>query len=103
MELPRLELIWKKHRDKGLAIVAVQSNEEREKASKIIEEGGLTFPILQNEKENDVLNDVFGVQGFPTSYVVDREGRIMHFHLGYTAGDEKTLEEEMTALLDGRG
>jgi len=42
---------------------------------------------------------VFGVQSFPTSFLIDREGRVMYSHLGFEAGDEEHLAEEIESLL----
>jgi len=100
VELPRIEELWKKHKDRGFSVIALQNDQDTERASKVIEESGLTFHFLQNEKDNDVLWGVFKVGGYPTSFVVDREGRIMYCHIGFAAGDEVELEREILELLD---
>jgi hypothetical protein len=38
--------------------------------------------------------------GFPTSFIVDREGRIMYYHLGFDEGDGTLIEEEVLSLLE---
>jgi peroxiredoxin len=99
VELPRLEELWMKYRNRGFSVIAMQADQERERASKIIEDGGLTFPLLQNEKGNDVMGGLFGINGHPTSFIMDREGRIMYCHEGFTKGDEAELEREILELL----
>lgn len=99
MELPRLEEIWKKYRDEGLSIVAVQSDRDREKGQRLVEDKGLTFHILHNEAENDVVNGVYRSQGNPSTFLIDREGRIVRYHLGFEDGDELELEREIVELL----
>jgi hypothetical protein len=42
---------------------------------------------------------MFGVSAFPTSLLVDREGRVMYAHVGFELGDEQKLEEEIRSLL----
>ena len=99
-ELPRLESIWQNHRDNGLSIVAVQSNQNLEKGRRLIEKTALTFHVLHNESDNDVVNGIYHSMGNPSTYVIDRDGRIVSFHLGFQEGDEKTLEAEILALLE---
>ncbi len=94
MELPRLEPLYQKYKDKGLAVVAVEAQGDTEGATTFIDEHKLTYACLENGKdEGDVVRTVFGVRTFPTSYIIDREGRIMFYHLGFGEGDEEKLEE----------
>jgi len=46
-----------------------------------------------------VVRKVFGVTTFPTSFLIDRDGRVMYVHVGFEAGDEKHLEEQIRGLL----
>jgi peroxiredoxin len=101
VELPRLEPIWNRYRDEGFAILAIEANQETEGALKFIEEKGLTYTFVEDvEDEPTVVRDTLGVEGFPTSYIVDRKGRILYRHLGFDEGDEKTIEEEVKRLLE---
>ena len=99
MELPRLEEIWKKYKDEGLSIVAVQSNQDNEKGRKLVEKNGLSFPVLLNEAENDVVYGVYRSEGNPSTFLIDREGRILSYHLGYEEGDDVEYEQEIADLL----
>ena len=103
MELPRLQEIWKKYESEGLSIVAVQSSQDHEKGRLLVEEKGLTFPVLLNEENNDVVWDLYQGEGNPTTYVIDSEGRILSYHLGFQDGDEVKLEKEIADLLASPG
>lgn len=98
MELPRLETLWQKYRDQGVAIVAVEAVRDRERAVKFIEEKKLDFPLLENDENNDVVRGTYGVRSFPTSFMIDREGRIIYCHVGFEPGDEEKLEKEILEL-----
>jgi peroxiredoxin len=97
--LPRLEEIWQKYKDAGLSIVAIQSSQDHEKGRLLVEEKGLTFHVLQNEEDNDVVWGVYRGEGNPTTFLIDREGRILSYHLGFQEGDEVELEQEIADLL----
>lgn len=99
MELPRVEQLYRKYRDRGFTVVAVEAARDTERALKVINDNGLSFHLLETEEENDVVDDVFDVRGFPTVFMIDGDGRIIYYHLGFEKGDEAMLEEEILALL----
>jgi len=103
VELPRLEELWKKYKDEGLSVVAIQSDLDREKGLKLVEEKGLTFHILHNEEDNDVVNGVLRSEGNPSTFLIDRDGRVVSYHLGFQEGDEVKLEQEIADLLASEG
>jgi peroxiredoxin len=103
VELPRLEEIWQKYRDQGLSVVAVQSTRDREQGRLVAEEKGLTFHILENEVENDIASGLYRIEGNPSNFIIDREGRIVSYHLGFEKGDEVQLEQEIADLLASKG
>jgi peroxiredoxin len=99
VELPRLEPLWKKYGDKGLSIVAIEATRDRERAVKFIEKYGLTYHLLEAEEDKAVVKKKFGVKWFPTSYLIDKAGRILICHVGFKAGDEVALEKEIIEML----
>ena len=44
----------------------------------------------------------YGVRGFPTTFVIDRTGKIVNRHMGFGPGEEKTFEEEVQQLLSAQ-
>ena len=100
MELPRLQPLYENYKDQGFNVVVVDGKRQTEKAVAFIEKHGLTYTALENgEGDAEVVEGVFGVQSFPTSFLIDREGRVMYSHLGFDAGDEEHIAEEIESLL----
>ena len=100
MELPRLEPLHRSYKDKGLKIVAIERSRDTERAKKFIAENELTYRFLENgEGDAEVVRKTFGVTIFPTSFLIDREGRVIHVHVGFEAGDERELESQIRELL----
>jgi peroxiredoxin len=99
VELPRLEPLWQKYRDKGLSVVAIEATGDRERAVRFINQNNLTYHLLEAEDEKSLVKEQFGIKWFPTSFLIDREGRIMMCHVGFHAGDEEKLEKEILSLV----
>ena len=100
MELPRLEPLWQKYKDQGLQIVAVEAHRDREGALEFIAENNLTYHFLEEmEADDEKVVPKLMTNGFPTSYLVSREGKVVFAHTGFEEGDEVTIEEEILKLL----
>ena len=101
MELPRIEPLYKKYKDQGFQIVAIDSFRMTDEALKFIEEKELTFTFLENgEDAEDIVKNVFGVSLYPSTFIIDSEGKVRYFHLGFDEGDEKKIEKEIVSLLN---
>jgi peroxiredoxin len=57
-----------------------------------------TFPILFDPESR--VAEAFGVKGLPTSYVIDRQGRIVYRAVGGRAFDHPGIERILRTLLE---
>ena len=100
MELPRLQSLYETYKDQGFEIIAVDGKNDTERATKFIEKNGLTYTMLENgEGDSEIVGGKYKVRAYPTSFLIDRDGKVMYFHLGFEPGDEEHLEEEIQSLL----
>jgi len=100
VEFPRLQALYEKYQDQGFEIIAIEGMRDTERAKKFIEKNGLTFTTIENPAgDAEVVQSVYKVSGYPTSFLINREGKIMYFHNGFEEGDEKVIEEEIQSLL----
>jgi hypothetical protein len=100
VELPRLEPLYQRYKDRGLAVVAIEAKRDRDRSVKFVEERGLSYTFVETgEGADDFVREVFKVRSFPTSFLVNEEGKIMFVHLGFDRGDESKLEEQIKLLL----
>ena len=80
-EMPSLERLYRRFRNRQFEIVAVSVDAEGVKpVRKFIGERGFTFRVLLDPaKKTEV---PFGVRGLPISYVIDRKGRMVAGAIG---------------------
>ncbi len=94
---PELSELYSKYRDKGLRIVGVSLDEDRESWLNAIEEDGLEWDNVSDLKfiENEAAL-VYGVVGIPDNFLIDNEGIIVARNLR-----ESALEEKLNELFGG--
>ena len=75
-EMPAMDVLHKKFKDKGLFVIAVNSEESVNKVSKFIKKRNYTFLVLLDE-DGSVANDSYRAIGFPTTYLIDKLGNVV--------------------------
>lgn len=91
-EAPDLEAIYKQHHAKGLQLLGVGTDEASKLAAKA-KELGLTYPIGSNPKAAEM----YGVQGIPHTFFVNKEGKLVSQVVG--ARPRAELETEVKKIL----
>ena len=95
-KIPHFVELQKQYGDKGLTVIGVSLDEQGpEVVKKFVKRLGVNYPIVMaNEK---VVEAYGGIDAIPTTFVIDRQGRIVSRHMGY---DDKTVfEKEIQSLL----
>jgi cytochrome c biogenesis protein CcmG, thiol:disulfide interchange protein DsbE len=97
-ELPELEALFQKYRERGLTVVAVSLDGPRNfaKVRPFASKLGLTFPIAVDEDGR--MQQLYQVRAMPTTVVIDTAGMIVAVHEGYRPGDTRGLEAEIEKL-----
>jgi cytochrome c biogenesis protein CcmG/thiol:disulfide interchange protein DsbE len=85
-EAPYLEQVWSENRDRGLVVVGLDAKDFRRDARSFSERFDLTFPIVY-DGPGKTLED-YGVTGFPETFVIDREGRVVGAFVGAVNSDD---------------
>ena len=75
-----LENLHRELASRGLAIVGVNAREEARAITRYAKQLGLTFPLVLDPAGK--INDLYGVIGLPTTFVVARDGRAVAFAVG---------------------
>ena len=89
-EMPAMQKIYDKLRDKGFVVLAVNELEDEAKVREHIAKYKHTFPVLL-DRDNKVANQ-FGVFGLPVSVFIDQEGRVQEYIKGGLLTEQKIDE-----------
>ena len=79
-EMPDLNEFYQEHHDKGFEILAINAGETRDVAAQFADNLGLDFKIVL-DSDGKILNGL-GITGFPTSILIDPEGKVAVIHIG---------------------
>lgn len=80
-----------------LVVLAISQDDDAKGIPAFVSETGAKFPVVWDDAK--VVAKSYDPPTMPTAYVVDKAGIIRFVHVGYHAGDEATLEEEVRSLL----
>lgn len=96
VEMPSLAKVYDKYREKGLEIVGISLDQGgAQVVQDFVHKHGIKFPVVLDTAH--VAQRYGGVTGIPTTFIIDRQGRIANKQIGLV--DEAWLEKAITALL----
>ncbi len=96
-EMPSIERLYKKFKDKGLRVLAVDIMETADKVRGFMEEMELTFPTV-NDGDRKV-TDLYRVHAIPTTHLIDKTGKIAGTAFGAREWDSDAAFEIIEQLL----
>ena len=79
-EMPSMEKLYRRLKDEGLEILAVNLQEDRSSVEQFVDEYGLSFPVLLDTTGR--IGATYGARSIPTTYIVDREGFVIAGTIG---------------------
>jgi len=94
---PWMEGMKKQYEAKGLTIIAVNLDQERAEADAFLRRFHPGFEIKFDPQ--GLWAARFGVQGMPTSILIDRHGVARFTHIGFRPNDGSTYERQLEQLL----
>lgn len=96
-EMPLLDDMAGRLRKRGIEVIAVSVDEDKEKAETFLASRPSWTLTVAHDPMGKV-PDILKPSKMPTSYVVDGEGIIRYVNEGFDRSDLKTLEDRLTAL-----
>jgi peroxiredoxin len=80
IEMPLLQSTFESFKDQGLVILGIDFDEPTDLVASFGDELGLTFPLLLDP--GGKVQQQYKVRGYPTTVILDRDGRIQSYHIG---------------------
>jgi cytochrome c biogenesis protein CcmG, thiol:disulfide interchange protein DsbE len=87
-EVPVLEATWREHRDDGLVVLGIDSQDFKGDARTFAKENGMTYPIVHDGPGGTMRS--YDLTGLPETYFLDRDGKLVCGHIigGVHVNDE---------------
>ena len=98
-EMPSMERLYNKYKDQGMIVVAVNQWENEDIVFEFTGRLSLspTFPILFDRESR--VAEQYKVKGLPTTYLVDKSGKIRYRAMGGREFDHPEIEGLIESLL----
>ncbi|MBM3334060.1 DUF2092 domain-containing protein [Candidatus Sumerlaeota bacterium] len=98
--LPVVTKVANEYKDKGVVFYGINEREDRKTVAKFLDEKKLDCAVGL-DKDGKV-GGLYGVEGIPQTVLIGKDGRIQSVHIGFAPQVEKTLREELDALVAGK-
>lgn len=93
-EMPSMQRLWEEFKEEDFVILAINIQEESKLVSSFMNERGLSFPVLLDEKGK--VARTYGIRGIPTTFFLNPEGEI----IGKAVGARDWDSEESFQLIE---
>lgn len=95
MAIPGLNQLYRKYKDQGVSVVGISVDENPKALVGFDKEAHIEYAsLLTSEQAEEAFG---GIVGLPTTFVVDRQGKVFKSYVGEVDRDE--LEADIQALL----
>jgi thiol-disulfide isomerase/thioredoxin len=97
-EMPSMESLYQKLKDRGLEIIAVNLGESRNEVLSFMTQQNLSFPAVLDTRRTT--GTQYNVRAIPTSYIIDKRGFIVAHLVGSIDWDTPKVIAAFESLLD---
>ena len=95
---PAMEELYQKYRERGLVIVAVNLDNKKADMEDFLKQHRASFTIVR-DAEHTLVSQI-KIPTMPSSFLLDREGKVRAFHRGFKGAEtRKQYVEEVESLL----
>ncbi|MCP2519925.1 TlpA family protein disulfide reductase [Candidatus Aminicenantes bacterium AC-335-A11] len=96
-EIPIFIKLYKKYKDEGLVIIGISLDRGgKEVVIPFVKKYGINYPVLIGTSE--VEEAYGGIRGIPTTFIIDKEGKIRKKHIGLPMNPEEFFENEFLTI-----
>ncbi|HEB54748.1 MAG TPA: TlpA family protein disulfide reductase [Gammaproteobacteria bacterium] len=95
-ELPSLNRAWKKIKGKGIVMLAVGVGEDEDSVVDFMTDNPINFTVLLDRRAD--VSAHWPVAALPTTFVLDKQGRLVYQAIGERQWDNERLLNKVRAL-----
>lgn len=95
---PWMNKMLSKYEDKGLKIITVNLDKEKNLADEFLAENPATFDIIFDP--SGTIASEFKLKGMPMSFIIGRDGKTQSAHVGFNETKQVEYENEIIELLN---
>ena len=95
--LPMYDKLAGEFAPSDFVVIAVNVDEEAADAKKFLTDHPVKYTIVQNPQGD--IPKAFGLNGMPSSYLIDRDGMVRQRYVGFEPTDIAVLKTEITKLI----
>jgi alkyl hydroperoxide reductase subunit AhpC len=96
-EMPELEKLQQKYQALGFKVMGVNVETSPDKARDFLKNISVSFPIVLDTEQS--VSKSYAVQAMPTTYLIDRQGKLRFLHKGYEKGTAEIYETHIKKLI----
>lgn len=97
--IPELRTIHEKYKERGFVLLGVavdKGADSRTAVSSYVKRHSITYPVLIDDNNT---NGSYSVTSIPTSFIIDKTGKVVNSRVGFIPGSADNLSKEIEALL----
>jgi peroxiredoxin len=95
-EFPQLERLYRREKELGFKFLGLEVKGLLAKMRDVVKEKKTTFPILLDDRR--LAREVLQIPGTPTTFVIDRQGRIRARLVGAVEDIDETIVEVLKRI-----
>ena len=97
VEIPGFVELHEKYKDRGLAVVGIQVQDQPDGLKSFVEQYRMTYPVLVGMGHDDLEEAFAPIWGLPTTFIISRDGLICRKRMGLHAKEQ--FEKDVLGLL----
>ena len=99
--IPALSDLQKEYGDKGLKIFGLNSVDNQPRSldnlNKFLQKREMSYDVIMTQPAVDIM---YKINGYPSMYIIDKEGEIAFVEIGYDAEKFEVLKQKVEELLE---
>ena len=95
---PWLNEMQERYGEDGFKVIGINVDKDKAMAAKFLELVPATFDIAYDPEGK--VADLYSLKVMPSSYLIDRDGNLVHAHKGFKTSDGSRMEDMIRKLLE---